>query len=154
MSVKSIGIVICNYNKRNYVADCIQSVLESNFMDYAIYVVDNASTDDSVALIEQRFGDKITILVNKENLGGSGGFNRGIREALKNGHPYIMCLDNDVLVDEAAVSSLFHCMQEHKEIGMLGSRVYHMEEPDYIQQFGLNIDFKHYIVNTLYANTY
>lgn len=154
MTIPSIGIVICNYNKSNYVVNCIQSVLESDINDFTVYVVDNASTDDSVEQMQQHFGDSITILVNEENLGGSGGFNRGIREALKAGHPYIMCLDNDVLIDESAVSSLFYYMQEHKEIGMLGSRVYHMEEPDYIQQFGLNIDFRNYIVETLYADVY
>lgn len=150
----SIGVVICNYNKSEYVVNCIQSVLESDIKDYTIYVVDNASTDDSVAQIEKKFKDQVLLLQNEENLGGSGGFNRGLREALDKGHPYIMCLDNDVLVDEAAISSLFHYMQAHPEVGMLGSCVYHMEEPDYVQQFGLNIDFDNYIVETLYADVY
>ncbi|MCI8373324.1 MAG: glycosyltransferase family 2 protein [Lachnospiraceae bacterium] len=152
MSIPSIGIVICNFNKCSYVLNCIQSVLESDTSDYSIYVVDNASTDHSVSEIQKRYGSQLQLLINSENLGGSGGFNRGIRAALKAGHPYIMCLDNDVLVDESAVRSLLDCMQEHKEIGILGSRVYHMEEPDYVQQFGLNIDFENYIVDTLYAN--
>lgn len=154
MSVSSIGIVICNYNKSSYVVNCIQSVLESDIDNFDIYVVDNASTDDSVEQIEKNFGDKVTLLINKENLGGSGGFNTGIRKVLEGGYPYIMCLDNDALVDEEAISALFSCMEEHPEIGMLGSRVYHMEEPDYVQQFGLNIDFDNYIVDTLYANAY
>lgn len=153
-NTKQIGIVICNYNKSSYVVNCIQSVLESDTDDFHIYVVDNASTDDSVEQIQTHFGDKVTLLVNEANLGGSGGFNTGIRKALEGGYPYIMCLDNDVLVDEAAVSSLLTYMQSHSDIGMLGSRVYHMEEPDYVQQFGLNIDFDNYIVETLYANAY
>ena len=38
-SKKQIGIVICNYNKSNYVVNCIQSVLESDTDDFDIYVV-------------------------------------------------------------------------------------------------------------------
>lgn len=162
--VAPVGIVICNYNKSEYVVNCIQSVLESDMKNYEIYVVDNASTDDSVDRIWVRFAEYInpvaaqrpgmTLLQNQENLGGSGGFNRGIRAALESGHPYIMCLDNDVLVDEAAVRTLYEYMDSHEELGMLGSRVYHMEEPDYIQQFGLNIDFENYIVETIGANVY
>ena len=152
MTPSAIGIVICNYNKSQYVVNCIQSVLESDIDDYTVYVVDNASTDDSVEKINQQFSGRVTLIVNQENLGGSGGFNRGLREALAAGHPYIMCLDNDVLVDESAVGELFSYMQENPRVGMLGSRVYHMEEPDYVQQFGLNIDFQNYIVDTLYAN--
>ncbi len=42
--MKKIGIVICNYNKEDAVLDCIQSVLESKFQDFDLYVVDNGKT--------------------------------------------------------------------------------------------------------------
>ena len=45
--MKPIGIVICNYNKRDFVLDCIRSVQESRVQNFDIYMVDNASTDDS-----------------------------------------------------------------------------------------------------------
>lgn len=84
--MKTTGIVICNYNKKEYVLRCIQSVLESDTQDYSIYVVDNASSDGSADAIRARYGDQVTVLENKENLGGSGGFNRGIRYALSQNH--------------------------------------------------------------------
>ena len=56
INMAKIGIVICNYNKQNDVIDCIQSVLESKYEDYHIYVVDNASTDESVMLIREHYG--------------------------------------------------------------------------------------------------
>lgn len=152
MRPASIGVVICNYNKSQYVVECIRSVLESDIKDYEIYVVDNASTDDSVAQIEANFQGKVKLLRNEENLGGSGGFNRGIREALLQGHPYLICLDNDAMLDERAAGALLRYMQEHPQVGMLGARVYHREDPDCVQQFGLNIDFDNYIVETLYAD--
>ena len=80
---KSIGIVICNYNKQDYILNCIKSVLDSSISDFDIYVVDNASTDDSVSCIQKEFENKITLIVNNENLGGSGGFKTGLRAALK-----------------------------------------------------------------------
>ena len=49
--MKQIGIVICNYNKKNDALACIRSILESKFQDYDIYVVDNASTDGSAEAI-------------------------------------------------------------------------------------------------------
>ena len=55
-----LGIVICNFNKQNDVLLCIQSVLESKFEDYHIYVVDNASSDDSVSLINQGMENAIS----------------------------------------------------------------------------------------------
>lgn len=150
--MKQTGIVICNYNKCQDVLNCIQSVLESRYTDYDLFVVDNASTDDSVAQITQKYGDRLTLLVNKENLGGSGGFNTGLRKILASGYEYAVCLDNDILVDENAIGALADFLNHHPETGMVGSIVYHMEEPDYVQQYGLNIDFNNYVAETLYSN--
>lgn len=150
--MKKIGIVICNYNKKEYVLNCIQSVLESKTDDYDIYVADNASTDGSVEAIREKYGEQVTILVNKENLGGSGGFNTGIRKVLEEGHEYLYCLDNDVLVDENAVGALSDYLDAHENVGVAGSIVYHMDHPEYVQQYGLDIDFENYTAITHYAD--
>ena len=83
--MKKIGIVICNFNKVDKVLECIQCILENKFTDYDLYVVDNASTDDAPEAIKEKYGDKVRLIVNKENLGGSGGFNTGLRAAYKEG---------------------------------------------------------------------
>ncbi len=147
-----IGIVICNYNKRDFVVDCIRSVQESKVQNFDIYMVDNASADDSVEAVRKEFGDSVTILQNKENLGGSGGFNTGLRVVKEKGYQYFVCLDNDVLVDENAIHAMYEYMEANPDVGMAGSRVYHMQMPDYIQQCGLTIDFDHCTAQTLYAD--
>lgn len=144
--MKAIGIVICNYNKKDEVLNCIQSVLESKMQDFDLYVVDNASTDGSANAIQTAYGTKVRLIVNQTNLGGSGGFNAGLKTALNEGYPYLMCLDNDVLVDENAIGSLYEFLETHRDVGMAASKVYHKECPDYVQHFGLTIDFKNYCV--------
>lgn len=149
---KPIAAVICNYNKSQYVTDCIQSVLESAFTDLDIIVVDNASTDDSVKCIKEKYEGKVTLLENTENLGGSGGFNTGMRYAMEKDYSYIWCLDNDVLVDENAISELYAFLESHPEAGMAGSKVYHMEAPDYVQQFGIDVDWDYFCCEAKYYN--
>jgi GT2 family glycosyltransferase len=139
--MKKVGIVICNYNKADKVLECIQCILEQKFTDYDLYVVDNASTDESVHKVREKYGDKVRLIVNSENLGGSGGFNTGLRAAYKEGYPYLMCVDNDAMLDENAVGNLTAFLDEHTEAGMAASKIYHLEAPDYIQQFGQIIDF-------------
>ncbi len=150
--MKKIGIVICNYNKSEYVVNCIQSVLESKTDDFDIFVVDNASTDNSVEAVRNRYGDQVNVLVNSENLGGSGGFNTGIRTVLEKGYEYLYCLDNDVLVDENAIGARAAYLDAHGDTGVAGSIVYHMDYPEYVQQYGLNIDFENYTAITHYAD--
>lgn len=150
--MKTTGIVICNYNKKEYVLRCIQSVLESDTQDYSIYVVDNASSDGSVNAIRARYGDQVTVLENKENLGGSGGFNCGIRYALSRNHTYIWCLDNDTIVDEHALSELIGCLKAHPEVGFAGSRIYQMDQPGFLQENGIQVDYENYCVESPYLN--
>ncbi len=150
--MKPIGVVICNYNKRDFVLECVQSVLESREQNFDIFVVDNASTDGSVEALKNTYKEEITILANTENLGGSGGFNTGLRVVRDRGYEYFMCLDDDALVDENAISVLYEYMESHPDVGMAGCRVYHRQMPEYIQQSGLMIDFEHCTAKTIGAD--
>lgn len=149
--MKKVGIVICNYNKVDCVLECIQCILESRFQDFDLYVVDNASTDQSVAEIRKHY-PQVTLLINEENLGGSGGFNKGLREVYAKGYPYLMCVDNDALLDENAIGSLYEFLEDHPEVGMAGSKIYHTEAPELIQQYGQKIDFEYFCTEVPHLN--
>ncbi len=149
---KKIGIVICNYNKEDYIINCIQSVLSSSFSDFDVFVVDNASTDNSVSYIKEKFGDAVNLLINTENLGGSGGFNRGLREVMKYNYQYIMLMDNDIVADKNAIEELARFLDENPKVGMVGSKVYFMDYPDRIWGYGGNIDFNEYLQKDQYKN--
>lgn len=150
--MKKVGIVICNYNKEDAVLDCIQSILESKFTDYDLYVVDNASTDQSVQKIKEKYSTDVVLIENAENLGGSGGFNAGLRTAYEKGYPYLMCVDNDAMLDENAIGNLYDFLESHQEAGMAGAKIYHLEAPQYVQQFGQKIDFENFCTEVNYFN--
>jgi len=147
-----IGIVICNYNKQDYIINCIQSVLDSTMKNLDIYVVDNASIDDSVKCIEEKYAGKVNLIKNQENKGGSGGFNTGLREALKHDYKYIMLMDNDIVASKTGIEELYHFMEEHPETGIVGSKVYFMDYPEQIWGFGGMIDWNEYKQKDQYKN--
>lgn len=152
--MKEVGIVICNYNKAEQVLECIQTVLESKYQDFDLYVVDNGSTDGSVQAIRNTYDGQLTLLENKENLGGSGGFNTGLRTVYEKGYPFLMCVDNDAMLDENAIGNLREFLLQHEEAGMAGAKIYHLEAPDYVQQFGQKIDFEYFCTEVNYYNAY
>jgi GT2 family glycosyltransferase len=63
-----------------------------------------------------------------------------------------MCIDNDAMLDENAVGNLFEFLEEHDEVGMAASKIYHLEAPDYIQQFGQKIDFEYFCTEVPHLN--
>ncbi|WP_400243381.1 glycosyltransferase family 2 protein [Niallia sp. JL1B1071] len=146
---KAIAIVICNWNKKDDVLLCIESVLNSSYQDYDLYVVDNASTDGSVQAIEEEYSNRVNIIVNDGNLGGSGGFNTGIKHVLQRGYKYIQLLDNDVIIDKEAINEAYLVMEKHEEIGAVGAEIYLQKNPNKVFEFGSIIDWMKYDIDIL-----
>lgn len=148
--MKSVSVVICNYNKKEYALKCVNSVLESSFSDLDIYVVDNASIDDSARAIRDKFDNKVNLIENRENLGGSGGFNTGIRESLKKDYKYVLLLDNDVVLDKYAIENLYNYLEGNTDAAVAGSKIYSMDNPSQIQEMGAEIDFNNFYIKPFY----
>ncbi|MBO6292170.1 MAG: glycosyltransferase family 2 protein, partial [Selenomonas sp.] len=138
--MKKIGIVICNYNKKEYVLKCIESLQRQTFRDFEIFAVDNASTDGSAEAVAKAYGKAVHLLQLPENLGGTGGFNQGLRQAMAGDFDGFLLLDNDVVLKEDCLEQLVSLMNSREEIGILGCKILRMDEPDTIQEFGPVLD--------------
>lgn len=142
--MKEIGVFICNYNKADMVVKCVQAIRDQTYKELDIFVIDNASTDDSVERLIQAYQNEITILQNEENLGGSGGFGRAIRTALDMGYKYFMLVDNDAFLDREVVGHLHSYLEEHTDVGICGSETLYLQQPDKIQDLGGKLDYERY----------
>lgn len=142
--MKKVGIYICNYNGKDYVLGCIESLQKQSFTDYDISLVDNASTDGTVDAVKKMY-PQVNIIENPENLGGAGGFDKGLRTGLDVGYDYIVLLDNDVRLDEKLLQNMHDFMEGNKDTGIVGAKVMIMDLPDTIQDYGGFLDFDKYI---------
>ena len=154
---EKLAVVICNYNKGKSTVECIASVLASRQPDaedcMKIFVVDNASDDDSQAVITETYGDRITWMHSDVDLGSGGGLNLGIERALQEDFAYICCLGEEITVAPDALKVMLDYMAANPSTGLAGGKVYHRHMPHYIQQFGISVDFKHCRASMLYADT-
>jgi hypothetical protein len=73
-------------------------VLRTEYSNYRLLFVDNASSDGSVAFVQSNF-PQLEVIVNKRNLGWAGGNKVGIRHALQHGAQWVVLINNDILVD-------------------------------------------------------
>lgn len=118
-----IAIVIVNWNGHADTAACLSSLqkLHTDGITVETIVVDNGSTDDSVARLSKAF-PAVTILRLDENLGFTGGNNTGIRYALKRSADYIWLLNNDTVADPESLS-LAGAFSD-PTVGIAGSKIY------------------------------
>ena len=129
-----IGVVILNWNKPVDTMSCIKAVQSSNYQNHEIIVVDNASSDESVKMIQQ-VHPEIDIVQIKENLGYTGGNNLGIRYLIdkfagtKTGPDYFLLLNEDTYINENTLVALTSTALRYPEAGFLGPKVLFRDDP-------------------------
>ena len=103
-----VAVIIVSWNVRNYLADCLRSVaadLRVSRLNGEVWVVDNASTDGTVALLADLF-PQVHVIVNQENLGFGAANNQGMRAASARQPRYYFFLNPDTLVRPGAIGNL------------------------------------------------
>ncbi len=130
-----VAIVILNWNGKNDTLECLESVFKIDYPNFEVIVVDNGSTDDSVAAIRQAY-PQATLIETGKNLGYAGGNNVGIRYALEKGAEFVFLLNNDTILAPDVLTQLAKAAQAHPEAAAFGPVIYQVEQPDIIWTAG------------------
>jgi len=116
-----VSAIVVNWNGKEYLQECLQSLRAQTFSDFEVILVDNGSTDGSVEYIQENFFGWVRVLGNARNEGFSGGNNRGIRAA---SGKYIVLLNNDAQADPCWLEELVKVAGENPRAGMLACKIY------------------------------
>ena len=113
-----LSVIIVNYNVKFYLEQCLESVRRaSQGLQVEVYVVDNLSTDGSVAYLRERFPD-VTFVANQENVGFARANNQAIRQSKGR---YVLLLNPDTIVGEDTLARMVEFMDAHPEAGGTGA---------------------------------
>jgi GT2 family glycosyltransferase len=117
-----LSVIILNYNVRFFLEQCIFSVQKAlQEIDGEIIVVDNASKDDSMAMLKEKFPD-VVLIENKENLGFPKGNNIGVAAAKGE---YICILNPDTVLAEDTFAKIFNSQHitHNLQLGIIGCKL-------------------------------
>ncbi|MDE0077510.1 MAG: glycosyltransferase family 2 protein [Caldilineaceae bacterium] len=127
-----LAIVIVNYNASALLSGCLASVFASaGDFSYTVCVVDNGSSDDSVAMMRDRF-PQAGLILSETNLGFSAGNNLALRQlGLSERRPvpnrplprYTLLLNNDTVLPANALADMIQFMDGRPDLGVAGPRV-------------------------------
>jgi GT2 family glycosyltransferase len=134
----NLAIIIVNWNVRDMLAACLRSVeagLAASGLVGQIWVVDNASSDDSVAMLRRDF-PQVQLIASDKNLGFAGGNNAALRaigfdpspspSALRGGGHLpeaVLLLNPDTEVHAGALKALFNFLKDNPQAGIAGARL-------------------------------
>jgi len=103
MALKDVvSVTVVTFNSGRFIKRCLESVLEQKYPNLEVVIIDNASKDGTVDILEQ-FADRCRIYYNDENIGFAAAQNQAI--ALANGD-WILTLNPDVLLLPSFIQSL------------------------------------------------
>lgn len=118
MKYPKVFVIILNYNGRNTVRRCLDSVYKCDYPNLEVVLVDNNSSDGSFEYIKKRFS-KVHFIKNSENLGFSAGNNVGIKFALERMAQYVFLLNNDAWIQEDTISKLVQFSKHYPSAGII-----------------------------------
>ena len=120
MSKKELSIIIVNYNTKEHLKNCLDSIIENTKeLDCEIITIDNASSDGSVEMLEKEFS-ATKLILNKENVGFSRANNQGIEIAKGTN---VLLLNSDTIVLNNSIYKTLDFINSNPKIGIVGCRV-------------------------------
>lgn len=134
----TLAVILVNYNGKQYNDACIDSILANSGMEEGkIIVVDNASQDDSMRLLEERYGgeERLELIRLDDNYGFSYANNVGIDRARRQGADYVLLLNNDTEIMPDMLRRLWECAKRHPG-SMIAPKIYYSSDRERIWSAG------------------
>ncbi|MCB0706414.1 MAG: bifunctional riboflavin kinase/FAD synthetase [Saprospiraceae bacterium] len=127
-----VAIVLLNYNTQNLLADLLPAVLETQYENLEIIVIDNGSTDGSAGFLQARF-PKIRCIELNKNHGFAGGYNLGLQDVEAE---YLVLLNTDVRVEPDWLETLIPVLEKDPTIGAAMPKILDFNNPEYFEYAG------------------
>jgi GT2 family glycosyltransferase len=131
----AVSVIIVNWNGRQHLPTCLDSLAGQTFRDFEAIVVDNGSTDGSLELVRERY-PWVRLVTLPENTGFATGNNRGLAQARGT---YLVTLNNDTRAEPDWLATLVGVADAHPQAGMVGCRICSFDDPDIIDSIGVGI---------------
>jgi GT2 family glycosyltransferase len=128
-----LSVVVVNWNGREHLEVCLGSLLDQTLEGIEVILVDNGSTDDSLALVRERFGARVRIIESATNLGYAGGLDLGLAAARGR---YLFALNSDTEVERECLATLLAAADRHPNAGMLAPKILSFSDRTVIDNVG------------------
>lgn len=138
----TISVIVVNFNRRELLRACLESLALQNSVSFEVIVVDNGSSDGSAEMVQNSFGNhhrfSLQLIRNTTNLGFCGANNQGISCAAGR---FVALLNNDAEAAPDWLAELSNTLLAHEHMGMAASKILVYEDPQRIDKVGHLIYF-------------
>jgi GT2 family glycosyltransferase len=130
-----IGVVTVTYNSGAVLLPFLRCVFEQTHKDFILFVVDNASSDDTLRLLDESGDERLRVICNTDNRGVAAANNQGIRAAIDAGCASVLLINNDTEFDAPLFSLLVEGLSRY-DAEMICPKMMYFDEPNRIWAAG------------------
>jgi hypothetical protein len=123
------SVIVLNFNGRGFLADCLDSLNRQTFSNFETVVVDNGSSDGSVALVHERY-PRVQVLALDKNYGFSIAYNVALQRTISQGTEYALLLNNDTFVAPNFVEEMLETIENDCMVGAVCPKIYFADQPN------------------------
>lgn len=121
MNKPVVAFVVLSWNSQHYISNCLDAVLCCNSITPLVLVVDNGSTDETSAILQQYEADHSEIICTflPENFGTTISRNLALKN-LPSDANYVCILDSDTVINDQALATMIQILEQNPDIGIVG----------------------------------
>lgn len=121
MNKPAVAFVVLSWNSQHYISNCLDAVLCCNSITPLVLVVDNGSTDETSAILQQYEADHSEIICTflPENFGTTISRNLALKN-LPSDANYVCILDSDTVINDQALATMIQILEQNPDIGIVG----------------------------------
>jgi GT2 family glycosyltransferase len=127
-----VSVIIPNWNGAHHLADCLDSLREQRYPHSEVILVDNGSTDGSLALLAQNYPE-VQLIALGENRGFAAACNLGLRAARGE---VLVLLNNDTQTDPGWLAAVVAALERHPSAGAVASKMLLFDRRDHLHTAG------------------
>ena len=137
-----IKILILNWNGKDLLKHCLDSVIAIDYPNYSVMIIDNGSSDGSLDMVQENYS-QMECLALDHNYGFSGGYNRYFTQLKDDPSEFIMLLNNDTVIDSDILNSFTQAKEQFGDNQIYGGKIYYKNNPNIIWYAGGKIKLKY-----------
>lgn len=137
-----VGVILVNYKDyaKRFLQDCWQSLLSQTYSNFQVYIVDNASSEESFSYLKTNYPE--AVVLKRQDGNYSAANNLGAKQAIADNCKYLFICNMDTILDKDCILELVKKQQEAKEKCILQAKIYLFENGEKTNKFNtLGNDF-------------
>ena len=131
-----VSVIVLNWNGKGFLERCLGSLSLQTYQDFETVLVDNGSTDSSVAFVRQHF-PRVRLIENQTNRGFAAANNQAIRAT---DSEFVVTLNNDTEADPEWLNELVKAAEANPQVGACASKMLFAHQPEMINSAGIALD--------------